>query len=291
MNPSFQIVFREMLLPRMLWRRDSQKRPAFQTSALTRAFTLIELLVVMSIIIVMMALVVPAFTSIKGAGDVTKAAYDIQGILDNARNYAIANNTFVWVGIAEVDASVDASTTPQVASGASPYGRVAVAVVASKDGTRGYSVTAITSSTSNPAWNNGVGYNNGANLVAISKLQRFENVHLSPTLSAINVGALSNRPTFTSTTYMVGNSGCVSYTPFDWPLGKAIDAGQYSFKKVINFDPQGAARIQVGNQDFLNRYIEIGIMPSHGNVVPATITNAAAIQIDGITGATHIYRP
>ena len=58
-----------------------------------RAFTLIEMLVVMGIIALLMVLVAPAFTSLKTAGDVTNAAYGIQGLLDNARTYAKANNT------------------------------------------------------------------------------------------------------------------------------------------------------------------------------------------------------
>ena len=101
-----------------------------------RAFTLIELLVVMGIIATLMVLVAPAFTSLKSAGDVTNAVYGIQGLLDNARTYAKANNTYVFVGFAEVDSSIDSSVSPQVTTGATPYGRVAVAVVASKDGTR-----------------------------------------------------------------------------------------------------------------------------------------------------------
>src|SRR5438876_7245361 len=42
-------------------------------------FTLIELLVVMGIIALLMALVAPAFTNIKSAGDVTNAAYTVKG--------------------------------------------------------------------------------------------------------------------------------------------------------------------------------------------------------------------
>src|SRR5947208_17198719 len=97
-----------------------------------RAFTLLEMLIVMGIIAILMVLVAPAFTNLKSAGDVTNAVYGIQGLLDNARTYAKANNTYVFVGFAEVDSSVDSSVNPQVTGN----GRVAVAVVASKDGTR-----------------------------------------------------------------------------------------------------------------------------------------------------------
>src|SRR5213596_3795863 len=105
---------------------------AFGVAQRRRAFTLLEMLVVMGIIATLMVLVAPAFTNLKSAGDVTNAVYGIQGLLDNARTYAKANNTYVFVGFAEADSSVDSSISPQVAG----YGRVALAVVASKDGTR-----------------------------------------------------------------------------------------------------------------------------------------------------------
>src|SRR5438874_5466384 len=95
------------------------------------AFTLLELLIVIAIIAVLLVLLAPAFTTIKSAGDVTSSVYGIKGLLDNARTYAKANHTYVFVAFAEVGASVSPSSPPVAG-----YGRVAVAVVASKDGTR-----------------------------------------------------------------------------------------------------------------------------------------------------------
>ena len=99
-----------------------------------RGFTLLELLIVVGIIGLLLVLIAPAFTSMKTGADFTNAVYGIQGLLGNARTYAKANNTYVFVGFAEVDSSVDPSVSPQVTTGPAPYGRVAVAVVASKDG-------------------------------------------------------------------------------------------------------------------------------------------------------------
>ena len=53
----------------------------------------------------LMLLVVPAFTSINRGGDITKATYDVSGALQVARSYATSNNTYVWVGLCEEDAS------------------------------------------------------------------------------------------------------------------------------------------------------------------------------------------
>ena len=256
------------------------------------AFSLLELLVVIAVMVLMMTLAGPAFNSIKGGSDLTRAAYDIAGVLDNARAYAMANNTFVYVGIAEVDSSLASSASPQtITSAPAVGGRVVTATVASRDGTRGYDITS--SSLPSPAWTN---YSNGTNLVAIGKLQRFENVHLAPLFSALpNSGGLS-RPTVSGgsggTGYILGSATCLSVTPFDWPLGQAIGAGQYSFSKVINYDPQGIPRIQTaGNTDSIVQYMEIGLLPSRGKTLPSNVSNAAAIQINGITGGTRVFRP
>ena len=243
-----------------------------------KAFTLLEMLVVMGIMALLMVLVAPAFTSLKSAGDVTDAAYTVKGVLDQARTYAKANNTFVWVGFKEVNVSNDASVTPQTTG----TGRVAIAIVASKDGTRGYDVSNTNLPT--PAWTS---YNNGANLVAVGKLQHLENVHLAGTLTTSGNMA---RPSIQSNNYVIG-SAPASVTPFDWPLGSALNAGQYSFQKVINFDPQGVARIQYStNSDTIAAYTEIDLQQTHGTTVSST-TNVVAIQIGGVGGSVTIYRP
>src|SRR5947207_3494926 len=70
------------------------------------AFTLIELIIVGGIIAGLLVLMAPAITTMKGGTDVTSAAYTIQGVLDTARTYAKANDTYTWVGFYEEDGSV-----------------------------------------------------------------------------------------------------------------------------------------------------------------------------------------
>ena len=53
----------------------------------------------------LLVLMAPAFTYIKGGTDVTSAAYTIKGVLDTARTYAKANNTYTWVGFYEENVS------------------------------------------------------------------------------------------------------------------------------------------------------------------------------------------
>src|SRR5678816_3060761 len=77
-------------------RAPARRSPITDHSA-RAGFTLLELLVVIGIIALLMVLVAPAFTNIKSGGDVTSAAYTVKGVLDTARTYAKANNTYTWV--------------------------------------------------------------------------------------------------------------------------------------------------------------------------------------------------
>src|SRR5213076_3111109 len=113
---------------------------AIRQRRLTSGFTLIELLVVIGVIILVTALLTPAFTSLKSAGDVTSAAYTIKGVLEQARTYAMANNTYTWVGFYEENTTDTAPTNT-----APPYpgkGRVLLAIIYSIDGTKIYDDTA-----------------------------------------------------------------------------------------------------------------------------------------------------
>src|SRR6266404_9503728 len=128
-------------------------------------FTLIELLIVIGIIAVLLVLMAPAFTNIKGGTDVTSAAYTIQGVLDTARTYAKANDTYTWVGFYEEDGSVPSVIpAPKPCSGCA--GRLVMSIVASKDGTTIY----------NPA---APGTIDPTRLIQVGKLVKIDNVHLA----------------------------------------------------------------------------------------------------------------
>jgi prepilin-type N-terminal cleavage/methylation domain-containing protein len=64
-------------------------------------FTLVELLVVMGIIAIMAALAVPALSSISASADVNSSTMRISQLLSEARAYAMAHNSYTWVGFAE----------------------------------------------------------------------------------------------------------------------------------------------------------------------------------------------
>jgi hypothetical protein len=112
----------------------------------------------------------------------------------------------------------------------------------------------------------------------------------------------SEESTSQSQYYDIPNGFCASAVTFGWPVGTGIGgtpAPQYTFTKVVEFDPQGSARIIVGPPanylDAIPHYIEIGLQPANGTSVAPVVSGAtgqiAAIQIDGMSGATRIYRP
>src|ERR1043166_2431977 len=140
-----------------------------------RGFTLLELLIVTGALGILLVLIRPALTTIKGGTNVSSAIYGVKAVLENARAYAKANHTYVFVGFSEVDSSIDPAVSPQITTGNTPYGRVAIAVVASKDGTSQYQYA-----TSDQGHDWTANYANGAHLVAIAKLQTYENLHFIP---------------------------------------------------------------------------------------------------------------
>ncbi|HEX4084927.1 MAG TPA: prepilin-type N-terminal cleavage/methylation domain-containing protein [Chthoniobacteraceae bacterium] len=275
-------------------------RNRLRHSGQRNGFTLIELILVVGIMVLMMGLLIPAFNPLNSAGNFTKGVYDIAGVLDEARTYAMANNTYVWVGVTEEDGSRP-STTPYT----SGTGRVVISVVASQDGTR-YS----DSGANPPAFGAGQSLNQ-VRLVAVAKLLKVNNVHLG----TLNVGLNANippRPTVPAA-YQVGDPSFADHstgtagenvpntTTFTYPLTVAqiTSNPQYTFSKIIEFDPSGEAS-KIDENTFSGPgpqpAMEFGLQPANGSLVSPLYTGTsadragAAIQIEGISGKVRIFR-
>jgi type II secretory pathway pseudopilin PulG len=245
------------------------------------AFTLLELLIVAGIIAVLLVLLAPAFTTIKSGTDVASAAYTIKGVLDTARTYAKANNTYTWVGIYEEDTT---ATTPT--NSVPPYpgkGRVLLATVASKDGTKIYEDT-------DPA-----AALPPARISPVGKLVKIEGIHLtdignpSPTPNPTPVpDTLLARP---YSPYTEGSPfdhfNRISSDTADTTLFTFV-AQNYTFYKTIRFNPRGEANI---NSTYTVKHEgEIGSKPTHGTAVDTNNPNVVAIQFGGFGGDVKIYR-
>ena len=255
-------------------------------------FTLLELLIVISIIGILLVLIGPAFTSLKGGTDVTSAAYTIKGVLDTARTYAKANNTYTWVGFYEEDVS---SGTP----GTAGTGRLVMSVVASKDGTNVYgSGTVVIDPTK---------------LLQVGKLIKIDNIHLP--LFALGTGmgdTFDARPSpspatdanysrFGELNGLPPNTAPLT-TPhnFQYPVGNPAPTAQYTFSKLLQFNPRGDSRVSGDSYD-VRQVVEIGLLQTHGSATPpprsgggtSFVTwdgNVAAVQITGFGGSVKIYR-
>jgi prepilin-type N-terminal cleavage/methylation domain-containing protein len=260
-------------------------------------FTLVELLVVLGIISLLLFLASSALSGPFGLA-FDSSSSDLANTLVGARAYAMANNTYVFVGIEEVDASIAGSATQTAGTG--HYGRLGVVVVATSDGSRGYDPTSAAAGTtipdtSLPAYAN-------TQLVVVAPLRHFDNMHLIA-LTAADITAFGTNYPIKDTTgdtipfYDLATASSDSALTFNWPLGAAAAVTQYTFGTdpgtIIQFNPQGEAQIITGanTSSYLQR-IELDLVPTHGNVVPTTaiLPNQASILIDGASGAVSLYR-
>ena len=225
-------------------------------------FTLFELLIVIGIIGLLMVLIAPAFTTIKGGTDVTSAAYTIKGALDTARTYAKANNTYTWVGFA---GSIGPNTQQNVT------GQVKVAVVASKDGTNLWSA------------NNALPF---ASLTPIGKMMTVDNIHIGDTGAPTNDGTEFESRASVDTDHRISTS---PNTPYPFTVQ------QTTFNKWIQFSPRGEALVHGGGFSIVEDS-EVGVLPTHGTALAGTqsgnswLGNVVAIQIKGFAGDVRIYR-
>jgi prepilin-type N-terminal cleavage/methylation domain-containing protein len=276
-----------------------RNRSAFRIShfAFREGFTLLELLVVIAIISVLLVAVIPAVTSIKSGNDITFGAYTVKGVLEQARTYAKANNTYSWIGFYEEDGS-KASTNPA----SSGNGRLIMSIVASRDGTTIYR-------SGTP------GAIDPTKLIQIGKLVKIENTHLP----LLNVGAgagdtFDTRPipdwdSFNG--YNDARFGELNATPpntapntnsqfpFQYPVGSPATTAQYTFQKTLQFSPTGECRI---NSTYnVRRVVEIGIVQTHASATPIPSSgvgtslvvfngNVAAVQVSGFGSNVKIYR-
>jgi hypothetical protein len=114
----------------------------------------------------------------------------------------------------------------------------------------------------------------------IFKLQHVENTHLGDLSGAISASGGMARPAPSPGGYVISDANVPQATVFNWPIATGAAAHQYSLNKVINFDPDGAARVQSGSNGIvIPSYVETGCEASHGTEF-TTSSTTVAIQIE-----------
>lgn len=233
-------------------------------------FSLTELLTVISIACVLMALSVPAVVGLKSMSDFSSSVDQVSGALHQARAYAMAHNTYVWVGFYEENANESAPTVS-----VPPYsgtGRVVVCVVASKSGAN---LESANSAIETPL--------TAAEVSPIKKLIRLDNLHLGDVGAGEGsdperMGGRPTEPQDDGAARISSISSEKSPTP--------IEFDGYKFYKTIRFSPSGVANINGLPQ--VKRLGEIGLKATRGTTVAST--NFAAVQFSGISGNIKVYR-
>jgi prepilin-type N-terminal cleavage/methylation domain-containing protein len=221
------------------------------TTASLRAFTLIELLVVVTIMVVIMSVGAPLATSLFGPANFNKNVAKVSNLLEQARQYAITQNTYVWVAFHQ-----NAGTTSSLQD------QVAIAVIASRDGTNFLGWSGIQSVPND-------------NLDLINKVEWVTATRLENIASVSAFANPDNRPSQTGVDLASG---------LDFRIRNLGGGSDLSFTRAIVFSPRGEAYVE----DSPVAYTDLVLQPQRGKQKDAN--NYAIIQVNGLTGTTRVYR-
>jgi len=182
----------------------------------------------------------------------------------------------------ETDVAVSESAPIQTPATGSSGGRMFFAVVATRDGTKGYTDPAVPEALS------------ADNLSALGSLRIFDGIHMGDFGAEAPSSGGMQRPVVSDAKFRLGNDSAVAATSFVWPLHG--NNPQFTFTKVLQISPQGGVSLPQSSGVQLTAWLEIALQAMEGNQAPSAPTdqnigNHAVIQINGLSGATQIYRP
>jgi len=225
-----------------------------------RGFTLVELLVVIAIMVILLAAGIPAVENLGTSRGINSAASQISGALELAKSTAVARNTYVWVGFANVGPNTDRN------------GETCIGIMMSKDGTSN---------------------NASTNLAPVGKLVSIENVALAGTSelpSALQSRLPDEVKTETSTNkYVVNlNNNLADYT---FKKSNLASGTTVAFKDdFILISPQGEVVANAGSDSFLPQTM-IGLTQSRQNKsLGAASKDGAVVVFHGGTGQIQVLR-
>jgi prepilin-type N-terminal cleavage/methylation domain-containing protein len=226
-------------------------------------FTLAELLTVLAIMAVLTVLAVPSLLQTSSSA-VTQDLLRLNGLLEEARQYALANNTYVWVAFAPGTDSLGVKT-------------LTVAVLASTDGT---------DPASPQTW---AGYSYGTvpsqQIALVNKVVTLRHLQLSAaaTFTSSQVPGLPAPPSPVTAAANSPASNSGGFFQMQLPTG----GGPVLFTTALQFTPQGEARNRVNPIDL----VDLDLQAQMGNSGQLNSANVAVIRVDGLTGEPTVYRP
>jgi Tfp pilus assembly protein PilE len=208
------------------------------------------MLVVIAILVILAALSIPAVSVLLKARTFDQTLATMSGNLEQARQYAVAQNTYVWVAFATSSTNVD------------------MAVIASPDGTD-----------TSPTWSGTVAAGSST-LIPVARIQTFGYTTLvSP--NGASGSRTVNPATAPSTVGQPLNNSTASFS-----VNLPSQSAATSFNYALQFTPSGQARIQDGAPvDF----IEFALQPQKAAGV-VNAADGAVLQVNGLTGQTRVYR-
>ena len=219
-----------------------------------KGFTLVELLTVAAVMSILLSVAVPALSSMAMGNQMNRSLIELAGTLDQARQYAIANNTYVWVAL-------------RPNSSGNQGDELSVALLASKTGT-------------DPSpWSN-YGSVPNAQIDIVARPRTFENIRFEeantysqskiPSLAGKSATSLDNTPANNKAVFNIKLPGSGSSA---------------NFNRVIQFTPTGEARVSSSVIDV----VEFGLHSTQGKA--ASENNVAVLRVNGLTGQTAVFRP
>jgi prepilin-type N-terminal cleavage/methylation domain-containing protein len=226
------------------------------TTGSNRGFTLIEIMVVLGIVVIILGFTAPSVVGILRGKKVEQALSTVSDVLERTRVEAVTQNTYRWVGLANVTGSDSVSGQDEL-------------WILSFKGKSGES--RITES--------------GA-ILPFGPLRRVEGVSLVPQgkLPAAIKGLLPQE----STDFADVAS---SSKPLKW--AGSGSSGSKDFARLILFTPRGEALIETGDADLPapQFYLWLGLCKTRSGEVPSGETDSAGLTVSGLTGRVNVVRP
>lgn len=226
-----------------------------------RAFTLVEMLVVISIVALLTAIAAPALMGPTSSGRMNQNLLELSGLLEQARQYAIAQNTYVWVAFAPQTDKTGMKT-------------LSVALVASNDGTD----PARPSSWANSSY----GAVPSAQFGLVSKIITLHQISLSDA-GTFGTSVMPSLPATPAPISGPANNVASNANGF-FNLQIPGTSSPQAFTEAVQFTPTGEVRNGSNPVDL----VELDWQPQKGTSVDTN--NVAVIRVNGLTGESVIYR-